>query len=305
MEDEKNTSNPSTTEKQPTLQNILEEINLERDREADKAANVSLGPTEYKKFCREHSGPIEIKGLDSRKEIFRSACWEYPLGRFMPIIERWQQSEATGIRHWPHMALASSRFRFQQNEFKRYGKAPSRQEIAELLSNIESAADRLASSMLKLQSLASQINDGYSPHAIPHLVWLDQYIAQAAAGAPSKEVNQAPSFMTLIILARQEFLARILSIQAAAKTAIPRMDPDLLKQPKRGEIRALRNLVRASKPIWQSLTNRRPSIHKVAKGTPDFVQFVQALSKIGGGPIPTPKQVEAAFRPIHPPELPK
>ena len=52
-----------------------------------------------------------------------------------------------------------------------------------------------------------------------------------------------------------------------------------------------------AKPIWRSLTGRKPSVNKVAgKRKSDFVTFVQELAKIGGGPEPTFKQVQTAFR---------
>ena len=52
-----------------------------------------------------------------------------------------------------------------------------------------------------------------------------------------------------------------------------------------------------AKPIWQSLTRRKPSVNKVAgERTSDFVTFTQELAKIAGGPEPTFKQIETAFR---------
>jgi hypothetical protein len=70
-----------------------------------------------------------------------------------------------------------------------------------------------------------------------------------------------------------------------------------LRRARTSENRALRTLVEIAKPIWQSLTRRKPSANKVAgERKSDFVTFVQELAKIAGGPEPTFKQVQAAFK---------
>ena len=52
-----------------------------------------------------------------------------------------------------------------------------------------------------------------------------------------------------------------------------------------------------AKPIWQSLTGRKPSVNKVAgERKSDFATFVRELAKIAGGTEPTFKQVQTAFR---------
>ena len=52
-----------------------------------------------------------------------------------------------------------------------------------------------------------------------------------------------------------------------------------------------------ARPVWRSLTGRKPSVNKVAdEQRSDFVTFVQELAKIAGGPEPTFKQVQSAFR---------
>jgi hypothetical protein len=52
-----------------------------------------------------------------------------------------------------------------------------------------------------------------------------------------------------------------------------------------------------AKPIWQSLTGRKPSVNKVAgELRSDFATFTQELVNIAGGPEPTFKQIQTAFR---------
>ena len=92
-------------------------------------------------------------------------------------------------------------------------------------------------------------------------------------------------------------LSRLVDVEVAAGYAQKRLDPELLRRSRTSENRALRTLVAMAKPIWQSLTGRKPSVNKVdGDQPPDFVTFVQELANIAGGPEPTFKQIETAFR---------
>ena len=89
----------------------------------------------------------------------------------------------------------------------------------------------------------------------------------------------------------------LVEVEVAAGYAQKHLDPELLRRGRTSENRALRTLVAMAKPIWQSLTGRKPSVNKVAgERTSDFVLFTQALAEIAGGPEPTFKQIETAFR---------
>jgi hypothetical protein len=84
--------------------------------------------------------------------------------------------------------------------------------------------------------------------------------------------------------------------------SLQRLDPELLRRSRTSENRALRTLVAMAKPIWQSLTGRKPSVNKVAgERTSDFVTFVQELANIAGGTEPSFKQVQTAF-PVRTPD---
>jgi hypothetical protein len=127
------------------------------------------------------------------------------------------------------------------------------------------------------------------------LSWLDEIIAQALAGELAGDVNEQR--LAIIHFGRKEFIDRLADAEAAAKHAHKHLDPKLLKRARSSENRALRTLVAMAKPIWLSLTGRKPSVNKVAgERKSDFVTFVQELAKIAGGPQPTFKQVQTAFR---------
>src|SRR6266480_4727223 len=188
--------------------------------------SLSSVKSEYRKFCDATGGPIEIDGF---AEIdYPHFCQDFPKIKFMPMIERWQEDQKTGIRHWPAMAFAANDYRFRQQEFARYGKPPSQSDIRELLSTIARSARELHTGLTKLQSFASQLNDGAVPLAIPHLVWIDQYIAQAAAGVASKELVRDPTAIADFFCERTKLLERIIGVDAASTVSIHRLDTSLL-----------------------------------------------------------------------------
>jgi hypothetical protein len=273
---------------------------LPEPQEPPPPSRISLSSvkSEYQKFCDSNGGPIEIDGF--AEVDYQHSCQDFPQIKFAPMIEKWQGDRTTGIRHWPAMAFAANDYRFRQQEFARYGKPPSQSDIRDLLSTIASSARELHTALTKLQGFASQLSDGAVPLAIPHLVWIDQYIAQAAAGVFSTELVSDPTAIAEFFCERTKLLERIIGVDAASTVSINRLDTSLLKRPPNTpDNRALRRLVSIAKPIWTSLTGRRPSTNKSNRNgddTPDFVRFVQELAQIGGGPDPSFKQVAVAFK---------
>jgi hypothetical protein len=248
--------------------------------------------SEYKKFCEQHGGPIICE--DSFANInFEHCCREFPRRKFEPTIDRWVTDPVLGIRHWPVMAFAASQYAFRQREFSKYGVEASPAQVRELLGEIGKSSRRLGKALVQLQEMSTRLSDGAAPLAGPHLSWLDEIIAQAMAGRLAADVSEEH----LASLARMNFLGRLGDVEVAARYAQKRLDPELLRRSRTSENRALRTLVAMAKPIWQSLTGRRPSVNKVAgERTSDFVTFIQELAKIAGGPEPTFKQIQTAFR---------
>jgi hypothetical protein len=250
--------------------------------------------SEYKIFCDSYGGPIIC---DDRfaKIKFEYCCREFPRQMFEPTIERWTADPDHGIRHWPVMAYAASQYAFRQREFKKYGAEASPAQVRELLDEIWKSARRLSRALVQLQEMSARLGDGTTPLAEPHLSWLDEIIAQAMAGQPAADVNEQR--LAIVHFARIDFLRRLADVEAAAQHAQKHLDPKLLRRARASENRALRTLVAMAKPIWQSLTGRKPSVNKVAgERRSDFVTFAQELAKIAGGPEPTFKQVQTAFR---------
>ncbi len=248
---------------------------------------------EYKIFCDRYGGPIICD--DSFAKInFEYCCREFPCQMFERTIDRWTADPVHRIRHWPVMAYAASQYAFRQREFNKYGAEPSPAQVRELLDEIRKSARRLSSALARFQAMSARLSDGTAPLAGPHLSWLDEIIAQAMTGQLAPEVNEER--LAVIHEARIDFLRRLVDVEVAARDVRERLDPKLLRRARTSENRALRTLVAMAKPIWQSLTGRKPSVNKVAGGRQsDFVNFVQALAKVAGGPEPTFKQVQTAF----------
>jgi hypothetical protein len=250
--------------------------------------------SEYRIFCDRYGGPITCDDKFA-KINFEHCCREFPRRMFQPTIDRWVTDPVHGIRHWPVTAYAASQYAFGQREFKKYGAEASPAHVLELLDEIRKSARRLSRALAQLQEMSARLSDGTAPLAGPHLSWLDEIIAQAMAGELAADVNEQR--LASVHFARKDFLHRLVDVEVAARDVRDRLDPKLLRRARTSENRALRTLVAMAKPIWQSLTGRKPSVNKVAgKRKSDFVTFVQELAKIAGGPEPTFKQVQTAFR---------
>jgi hypothetical protein len=250
--------------------------------------------SEYQRFCEQHGGPIICD--DSFAKIdFEHCCRQFPRRRFRPIIDRCVTDPVHGIRHWPVMAFAASQYAFLQREFSKNEAEASPAQVAKLLDDIGKSSRRLRRALVQFQEMSARLSDGTAPLAGPHLSWLDEIIAQAMAGRPAADVNEEQ--LASVHFARLDFLGRLGDVEAAARYAQQRLDPELLRRSRTSENRALRTLVAMAKPIWQSLTGRKPSVNKVAgERTSDFVTFVQELAEIAGGPEPTFKQIQTGFR---------
>jgi hypothetical protein len=250
--------------------------------------------TEYKKFCDQHGGPITCDDTFTNID-FEHCCREFPRQKFDSTIGRWVTDPVHGIRHWPVMAYAASQYAFRQREFNKYGAEASPAQVRDLLDEIRKSARRLSRALVQFQEMSARLSDGTAPLAGPHLSWVDEIIAQAMAGELAADVNEQR--LAMVHFARIDFLRRLADVEVAARYAQERLDLKLLKGARTSENRALRTLVAMAKPIWQSLTGRKPSVNKVAgERKSDFVTFVQELAKIAGGPEPTFKQVQTAFR---------
>jgi CRISPR-associated DxTHG motif protein len=278
---------------------VLREVRAMEGKTPHFPPSLNAVKSEYKIFCDRYGGPITCDDRFANID-FEYCCREFPRQMFEPIIGRWVTDPTHGIRHWPVMAFAASQYAFRQREFNKYGAELSPAQVRELLDEIRKSARRLRRALFQFQEMSARLSDGTVPLAVPHLSWLDQLIAQAMAGELAAEVSEER--LAIVDSERSKFLRRLGDVEIAAEYVQDCLDPKLLRRGRTSENRALRTLVAMAKPIWQSLTGRKPSVNKVAgERESDFVSFVQELAKIAGGPEPTFKQVQTAF-PVRTPD---
>lgn len=266
--------------------------------------SLSSIKSEYDRLCETQGGPAEVEGFE--RVNLEWSCKQYRLRLFEELIKRWEVDPATGVRHWPHMAFASDQYAYQREELANGGGNFSAAQVRTMLTAIERSANKFSAAMARLQTASHQLSDGSAPFAIPHINWFNEFISQAAAGYAAPIVNEDGLHSLIVFNGKKSFLKLVRQVEESATEALKRFDPKLIKRPP-GAVSnpALRTLVAMAKPIWKSLTGRKPSSNKVhskdREGAPDFVIFVKELASIGGGPVPSFKQVVIAFKPARTP----
>ena len=266
---------------------------------------------EYKSFLKRHGTPI---ACGQPVESFEFACSQRPYSNFAELFKKWVPGNADAPKHWPALAYAVFRYDFRNRELHRDWGLTSPTDIEKLLSDMHKQAGGLARTLGRLQLLSDRISDGAKPEAQAHLAHLNHVVSQAVAGLMSPQDGPENPFVEIGIAAkRRQFTAQLVYLEAGAKEALDQADQTQLSMPRLSKDRALKALVQMAKPIWQSLTNRVPSVNKVSSNSrgevPDFVTFIQDLVEIANlAPLtihgretpahrskPTFKQVVTAF----------
>jgi hypothetical protein len=105
--------------------------------------------------------------------------------------------------------------------------------------------------------------------------------------------------MARVFFGKQSLMQRLFDIEVAAGEAMKRADAGLLKRKKGQGDPGLHNLVWRCAEIWESMTGRKASPHKVHTvdgDDSDFVKFLQCLVRLADGPKPSRKQIEISFK---------
>ena len=108
---------------------------------------------------------------------------------------------------------------------------------------------------------------------------------------------------------KRDFQLRLVDIEVAAREAMNRVDKTLLsRKVGTSQTPGLHNLVFRASEIWTRMTGRAASANKVhSRGgqEPKFVQFVQDLVGIAGGPKPSRRKVEITLANLAPRNTPE
>jgi hypothetical protein len=283
-------------------------IGKQSNRAGSGSLSLSAIPTDLDWIYSELGGPVALRDGIERKS-FAFACKEFRWSQVAPVLRRFQKDPDVAKRHWPWVALALSQYCFERKELQRQGAKLNPGEIIELLNNIRRSAKELANGLGRLQEYSHSVPDPVAPLRQPHLAYLDEFISQAAAGHIAAEVNQDVQHMLHVSFGKKSFMRRLIDVEVAAREAVSRMDPNLLKRKKGQGDSGLHNLVWRCAKIWESMTGRKASGHKVHTvdrddhddHDPDFVKFVQALVDLVGVSKPSRKQVELSLKNAAPP----
>jgi hypothetical protein len=255
-------------------------------------------PTELDKLY-EDGGPAKLASKPPDKRKFKSACDEYPLQRIAPLLRPFRKEEQAIRRHWPWTAFALSRYLFEIEERNKDFDERSPKEWKELLQAIAKGAHELATNLAEVQAAAHRLADPSAPLRRAHIAWFDELFARAAAGRADSAEADHDSQMAMNHFAKQAFLLLLADVERSAKSAVKNLDPSLLTR-KRGQNNpALDHFVWLNAQMWESLTGRRASAHRLNskdREDPDFVLFVSDLAKLGQAPSPSRREIETSLR---------
>jgi hypothetical protein len=248
-------------------------------------------------------GPAPIRATVDRTE-FERCCREFPWSVIAPALIKYQCDATLAKRHWPWAAFAIAQFQFEQREAAGQMDEPTPKEVLELLGEIRDAAKRLSGGLARLQSTSLRVVDPADRMRRGHLQYLDQFISQAAAGLIDQEVREDGEHLVRVFNGKNALLRILIDIEVAAGEAMNRADKTLLSR-KVGtrQVPGLHNLVFRASEIWTSMTGRVASANKVTRRDeqePQFVQFIQDLVGIAGGPKPSRRMVEIALTNLAP-----
>ena len=267
------------------------------DKEVHKSLSI---PTELDRVYDELGGPAPIHKPMPDRSTFSRACREYSLYAIAPILEAWIKDSEAVRSHWPWVALAASRYRFEQNEWKNYDDELKPSEVKGLLERLDTTLGKVVQDLSDLQKLSSRLRDWKAPNRRGHLGWMYEFLIQNLHSA-TPDVDTRDEALVRSFEASEIFIKQLAQLRAAAQVALNRMDTSLLTKtkPQKGQ-EGLYNLTRLSAQIWRSLTLRSASAHKVSSkkrddDSPPFVLFVQEIARLATGEVPTLDQIDTAL----------
>jgi hypothetical protein len=240
-------------------------------------------------------------------EILARPCLEFGFERVWETYREWQPDETKARPHWPWIAFITSDYKLERKEKREYDDEPTPAKIKSLLSRVAANAKKLSNNMALLQKLADRLDDTRSPQRRGHLRRLNAYLSQSlifAAGA-----NIEAEVMMIAGFERDHFHLQLAHLEAAAEAAGKTFSAGLLEQQPGGpRDHGLGHLVCRAAIIWESLTGRPASVHKVRPrkrghrihandDRPNFVLFVGNIAKMAIGQEPTFEQITSAFGP--------
>jgi hypothetical protein len=256
--------------------------------------------TDLDRVYSELGGPAPLR--DVHRSAFSGPCQEFSWKVVELVLCTFQKDRDTARKHWPWAAFALDQYQFERREKEKYSSELTPAEVVDLVGGISNSARELADRLAQLQEHANRIEDPAAKFRRGHLAYLDQLIAQAAAGHMATTVNDDPEHMLRVSFAEMDFIRRLVDVETVANEGAKRVDRNFLHRGASQDDPALHNLVWRLAEVWTSMTGRKPSANKVHRQAdidrqePDFVQFVQHLvGLVDGAPKPSRKQIQTSL----------
>jgi hypothetical protein len=259
--------------------------------------SLSAIRSEFQVLCEELGGPVTLSETVDHRTL-EWACKVFGFRQAWETFRKWQPDRLAAMRHWPWVALAADQYRFERTAKAKYVDEPKPSEILELVTRIAAKANGLGNDLARLNDLSFRLPDPEAPTRQGHLAWLNEFLVQNLAKGPQSEVDEK-DFVSNFLLS--DFLKHLGWVEIAAKTAIKRIEPELLRRVQPQADRGLGNLVWRCAKIWESLTSRKASINKVTRRggegdeRPDFAIFVSNVTTMACGQEPTLNEITTAF----------
>jgi hypothetical protein len=263
---------------------------------------VSLPPSEFEVLCAD-GGPVPLSETVDRSAL-AWACQQFHFNEAWATYRDWEPDEVRARRYWPWVALSAAQYQFEREEKAKYADEPKPSELTALMNGIATGANSLGNDLTRLQVLSYRLGEAETPERRQHLAWMRAYIAQSLAAGPRGEVDEADTALGIAAFAAiPEFCKRLAWLEMAAREAVERISPELLRRSRPQSDRGLGFLVAHASIIWEPLTERPASVNKVTrKGCderPDFAIFVANIAKLACGNQPTLHEIATAFRRLH------
>ena len=256
--------------------------------------------TDLDRVYSELGGPAPLGNL--RRSAFSGPCQKFSWKVVELALCTFQKDRDTARKHWPWAAFALDQYQFERREKEKYSSELTPAEVVDLVGGISNSARELADRLAQLEEHANRIEDPAAKFRRGHLAYLDQLIAQAAAGHMATTVNDDPEHMLRVSSAKMDFIRRLVDVETVANEGAKRVDRNFLHRGASQDDPALHNLVWRLAEVWISMTGRKPSANKVYRQAdidrqePDFVQFVQHLvGLVDGAPKPSRKQIQTSL----------
>jgi hypothetical protein len=262
-----------------------------------KHLSLSSIPTELDRLYKEVGGPAPIvEGVGPK--ILQRVCRDFPFSCIEPICRPYAKDNIEVRRHWPWIAFAASKYRFERGEKRTYTDEPKPSEILSLLDDVETAARRLVDLLCRMQQLAYRLEDAGNPHRRAHLSWIHEFLLQNLESA-RPEIGRDPEAFVRSLTSNEIFLKQLVQLRVAAAGARNRVDPKMLQRPRPQRDPAIYNLVWRAATIWQSMTGRHASVNKVHRRDgdtrSDFILFVTSIAKLAADYEPAATEIATAF----------